>query len=327
MEQYMKEYKISRRQYIILSFFLARALFVGGGISYLVGICQERLVLTGILGTLLGYFILYLFYQKGVMPKYMEILISIGILLVTILSNTVLTSHYLLKNTPTIWILLLFMGLLIYGIVKGIKSIAMLSEMLIFFSLFIILLSDGGLIGTGDITNLLPYFTVSFFNIVKGMGVFMAFSLLPVLLLLPYNDNYSFKDVSIGYLGGCLVLIILFFFIISIYGSNFASIIRFPEYFILRKIHMENYISNIENILVLEWIVTIAIGSLVALFTILRNSNGIVVLIILIGLGIFIEEVLLKNYAYILYLKEYMGLGYLGMVIMGFLGAKKKTSL
>jgi len=320
----MKKYKISQRQYMILSFFLSRALFVGGGISYLVEICQERLVLVGILGTLLGYFILYLFYQKGSIPKYMEILVSISILLVTILANTVLTSHYLLKNTPTIWILLLFIGLLIYGMIKGIKSIAMTCELLIFLSVVIILLSDGGLIRTTDISNLLPYWTVSFYNIVKGMGIFMAFSLLPVLLLLPYNDNYKFKYVGSGYLGGCLVLIGLFFFIITIYGSDFASIIRFPEYFILRKIHIENYVSNIENILVLEWIVTIAIGSMVALYTIFENTNKIGGGLILGVLVSVIEFVLLKNYAYILYIKEYMGIIYLGMIFISFLGAKKR---
>ena len=60
---------INKKQYIILSFLLTRVLFLGGGISLLIGISNNTLVLNSFLGMLLGYFLLYLFYKKGSINK------------------------------------------------------------------------------------------------------------------------------------------------------------------------------------------------------------------------------------------------------------------
>ena len=54
-------------------------------------------------------------------------------------------------------------------------------------------------------------------------------------------------------------MILVLFLIISIYGSDFSSIVRFPEFMILKKIDILGYFNNLENVLVTEWMVNIFI--------------------------------------------------------------------
>ena len=57
---------ITKRQYNILSFYLTRALFLGGGLSLLVSLSKNDILISSIIGMLLGYVLLYLFFKKGV---------------------------------------------------------------------------------------------------------------------------------------------------------------------------------------------------------------------------------------------------------------------
>ena len=63
----MKQSMINKRQYIILSFYLTRVLFLGIGFSVMVGIGKNSLLIASVLGMLLGYFLLYLFYKKNIL--------------------------------------------------------------------------------------------------------------------------------------------------------------------------------------------------------------------------------------------------------------------
>ena len=49
---------IKKSYYIILSFFLTRVLFLGGGYTVLLNIGKNSSILCGLLGMLLGYFVL-----------------------------------------------------------------------------------------------------------------------------------------------------------------------------------------------------------------------------------------------------------------------------
>ena len=53
----------------------------------------------------------------------------------------------------------------------------------------------------------------------------------------------KFKDISIGYVAASLLMILVLFFILGIYGYEFASYLRFPEYAIIKN-KLENTIPN-----------------------------------------------------------------------------------
>ena len=67
---------IKKLEYIVLSFFLTRALFLGGCFSLLINIASNSMIISGILGMLMGYFILYLLYKRrGYVSNIIKVLI------------------------------------------------------------------------------------------------------------------------------------------------------------------------------------------------------------------------------------------------------------
>lgn len=316
---------ITKRQYNILMFFLTRALFLGGGLSLLVGISKNDLVFSGILGMLLGYFILYLLFKKGRINKYLNVLIAIIVLIMNTLSNTVLTSTYLLYNTPTILIVLVFYLTLLYGVKKDFKVIGRITEIFIYVSAAEIILSVLGLMPLTEFNRMLPLFTTKFINIIKGIIVFCGASVLPNILLINYKGNLKFRDVSGGYIVGSLLMIVVLYLIGTIYGSEFASITRFPEFLILKKIDIMGYFNNVENILVTEWMINILISAMVCIKTIKDNVSNLLFYIIVIGLILGSEFFLNRSYVNILYVKQYFYYISFGLVIISLIMKKSKN--
>ncbi|MDE5888866.1 MAG: GerAB/ArcD/ProY family transporter, partial [Bacilli bacterium] len=204
----MKQSMINKRQYIILSFYLTRVLFLGIGFSILVGIGKNSLLIASILGMLLGYFLLYLFYKKGGLSKISNVLISITTLTASLLAITTLTGTYLLYDTPTLFIMGAFFLVLIYGASKELKITSRVSELFCPLSGLFIIFSLFALISLVSLYNLLPVFNTSFWEFLKCIIVFTATSLMPNLLLLNYKDDLKFKDVGRGYLLGAILTII-----------------------------------------------------------------------------------------------------------------------
>lgn len=318
---------INKRQYIILSFFLTRVLFVGGGFSLLVGISKNNMLICSFLGMLLGYFLLYLFYKKGSVSKLLCCIIGIVILVLNTLADTTLTSTYLLYNTPTLFVLLVFILVLIYGGSKDLMITGRVSEICIPCSVLVFTFGPLALLSLVKLDNMLPLFNTSFINFVKGIMVFAGTSLLPNLILINYKDKLKFKDVSLGYIIGCLVLILVAFLIISIYGSDFASIVRFPEYLILKKIEFLGYVSNVENILVMEWIINLVISGLFTIKVLKDNiNNNYILATIILGIVLVNEFILNKSYVNILLVKNNISYLFLIFIILG-LGMKKSKNI
>ena len=315
---------INKKQYIILSFFLTRVLFVGGGFSILIGVSKNNVLICSFLGMLLGYFLLYLFYKKDKINKWLCMIICFIILILNTLADTTLTSTYLLYNTPTLFVLLVFILVLIYGGSKDLMITGRVSEICIPCSVLVFTLGPLALLSLVKLDNMLPLFNTSFINFVKGIMVFAGTSLLPNLILINYKDKLKFKDVSLGYIIGCLVLILVAFLIISIYGSDFASIVRFPEYLILKKIEFLGYVSNVENILVMEWIINLVISGLLA-FKVLKDNinNSYLLATVILGIVFINEFILNRSYVNILLVKY--NISYLFLIIIGLCLLIKKS--
>lgn len=300
----MKQSTINKRQYIILSFYLTRVLFLGIGFSVMVGIGRNTLLIASFLGMMLGYFILYLFSKKRRVSRISNVLLSVTTLTAGLLASTTLTGTYLLYNTPTLFIMGFFFLVLIYGSTKEIKITARIGELFFPISGVFIIFSLLALTSLISLYNLLPIFNTSFADFFKCIIVFTSTSLMPNLLLLNYKGDLKFKDIGKGYLLGAILTIIVMFFILSIYGSEFASIIRYPEYLMLSKINIFNFISNVENILVMEWIVNLTIGGLICLRVLVDNLNIYMVATIIVLIILGVEFLMIRNYVNVLIFKK-----------------------
>lgn len=321
---------ISNRQYKILSFFLTRSLFLGGCFSLLVNISKNAMIVSGVIGMLVGYFLLYLLYKmKSSVSNILKVFIVIAILLINTLSSSMLTSNYLLIKTPTLLILLFFYFVLWYGKNKKMEVIARVSEIVIALSIICYVLGYIGIFPNIKISSMLPIMNSSFINVLKGIVIFVAASLLPNILLLDYKEDMRFKDVSIGYILGTISILLIMFFILTIYGSELSSIARFPEYLILKKVNIMNYITNLENVLVMEWIVNIlmcCLFSIKVLYKCLRKVKPLFYIIV-IGIILLCELFLFKNYQYVLFIKNYIYYICFGLVILSLIFRKKKTTI
>ena len=311
---------IDKRQYKYLSYFLTRLLFIGGILNLLFKNGQNDLLLSSFLGMLLGYFLLYLFYKKKYINKYLIILLSILIMFISMLSNILLTSNYLLSKTPIFIISLVIILTGYYSTINGMKNLSRSTELLFIITFVLIIICYLGLFKSVRISSLLPLFSTKFSNIIKCIFIFSSTSLLPNLLIINYKDNLSFKDISNGYIMGCLSIIGIVFIIETIYGYSYASYLNFPEYMVLKRISFMNYINNIENILVMEWIVNIVIGVMVCSYNIYnylgKNKYYFVMLLILVLLCI------LYNYHNLIFsIKWYI---YLGLIILCLVIKKEK---
>ena len=100
--------------------------------------------------------------------------------------------------------------------------------------------------------------------------------------------------------------------------------LRFPEYLILKKIELFGYVSNVENILVMEWIMNLVISGLFAIKVLKDNLNNIYLLAtIILGIVLINELVLNNSYANILMVKNYIY--YIFIFIIGFSLIIKKS--
>ena len=130
----------------------------------------------------------------------------------------------------------------------------------------------------------------------KGAIILVSCPTIVPFSSLPLRLNFNVHDSG---------MIIVLFFIICIYGSEFASMVRFPEFLILKKIDFMGYLSNIENILVTEWIFNILISSWVCIKVLKDNMNNKLFYLIIILL-VFVQEMFFnRNYVFILYFKQY----------------------
>lgn len=315
---------INKRQYNILSFYLTRSLFLGGGFTLLIKLGKNDFLISSIIGMLLGYFLLFLFFKKGNISKIMSIVVALSTLIMGTLANTILTSNYLLQSTPTLLIVFGFFLSLLFASSKKFKVIGRVVEIFVFISALEIILSLCSLFGLVSIERMLPMFTTKTINIIKGIIVFAGAAVLPNILLINYKEDLKFRDVHYGYIVGSLLMIVVLFFVVSIYGSDFSSMVRFPEFLILKKIDIMGYLSNLENVLVTEWIFNILVSSWVCIKVLKDNIDKrlfyVVVLLLVLGCEFFLN----RNYVNVLYVKQYFYYIAFGLVLISLIIKKRK---
>lgn len=316
---------IKKKQYMFLSFYLTRSLFFGGALSLLVGISKNNLLITSFLGMILGYFLLYLFYRKGSINKVSIGMIGILAVFIMILCNTILTSNFLLYETPSIVVMIVFLCPLIYSVNKEFSTTPRIGELCFPVSILVSLFAFIALPYLVHLDNLFPMFNTGVYDFIKGIVIFAVTSLFPNILLINYKGDLSFKDINKGYLLGSIVVIITMFYILSIYGYEFASIVRFPEYLILKKIDVFNYVSNVENIFVLEWLCSLIISSLLCIKVLYDNLNKKLFVLLVSIIVIILGFVLTGNYVFTYYIKISYYYFILGILLFSLLTKKGKS--
>lgn len=257
------------KNYNILSYFNMRALFMGIGISKLLTLSQEYTIISLLIGTILGSIFLY-FYKSSNNKSIINVIVSsIYIMLSLMILINMISSHYL-SSSPKVLVGIPLLLLMLYMGSKNKKVLYRLSNILIVLNILIFILA---------IISLAPYFSINSFNytntgiskILLGSLYYMLLSISPTLVIKENNvrivKTYIISSITLG------IWLLLTY---GILGSDLISILRYPEYVILKNVNIGGTIENIENIVSFMWMIDVIIlifSSIISIKDNLKNSN------------------------------------------------------
>lgn len=234
------------------------------------------------------------------------ITIIIAIIAITTLFSVVnfIVSQFL-SNTPIIYIAAFFGILTIYALTKGIETISRSSLILITISMVLFIFFTLCLTNEFEIDNLKPFLEFGIERPLIGGFTTMLMVSIPIftILMIPKNNiidkkNYN-KAIIISYIIGAVTIIIISTLTIGILGQYLSDIYQYPEYIVLKKIKLFDFIDRIENIVCIHWIIstfiTICMCSYYITNTIKKNDKPKKLAILIVSLIVILSIYVFKN--------------------------------
>lgn len=319
--------KISDKGFSSIIFFSSQAMFLGLGITQILNSAGTGSIISIFLGGIIGLLILPIImkfydYEKDltlfqkiekiygkILGKLINLILFVLFFLYFIYTlwsiNAYIQNKYL-SDTPSIIILIMFLIPVIVCVNSGIKTIAKVSLNLFVIALIEIIFSFSNLVTHVEIENLKPFFNTSFFTILKNAFIFLSYFLTPtfVMLTIPKNsiENSSKLNKCIlrFYIFGVINFILLFTFIIGVFGIDLAKLYYYPEFTLLKKINYFDFIQHIENILSSEWLYSLFISDVIGLNFIKDylkhiNKDRKITLYIIIIISLILSIFIFKN--------------------------------
>lgn len=232
---------------IAISYILSKALFFGFIMSYILNNSSYLCFISVIIGYILGYMILNFYMNKNYKSNNIVLFILDIILLIYLLFNiSYQASNFFLGNTPTIFILSLFLIVILYGASKKIDGLSNLTLILFPINIILIIL---GIIFNIENYNIININDINIINLLISTFIVILTSIIPIIIYLNTNNNYNKKYILIGYILSGLTITIISINSIFTIGPTLLSNYYFVEYMTYKKIHLLNFIERIENII------------------------------------------------------------------------------
>lgn len=260
---------INNRKVFAISYFLGRIFFVGFGFSLLRKLVGRDSWLSAILGTLLGALIIWIFSKlkskingslkdiKGNKIIKWSLIILFFLFNLFVFSQMIFifqtfASSFFLINSPTYFISLPIPFIVYRTCKKGYPTIAKIAEILMPISILLFLFSFFGLLQHFKIDYFKPWLMNGPLTLLQGTLYFAAYSSSAFFLLLNVPME---KNKLVGkFIFSTTTVVLLCIFIIGVLGPNLIQIYRYPEYMMLKKIKIFNFIEKVENILSITWL-------------------------------------------------------------------------
>lgn len=319
--------KITNFENYSLIYLLTFPLFMGIGFSKIIKNVGSDAWISAVIGTFLGLIINYIIKK---MPsednKYFKILYSAGLLIISTMLIGKLVSSIYLNRTPAWFVLIPGESLIFYTALKGKKTLYQSASLLIIVHLLLFLITALTLIPTINFDYFRPVLVNDFSKLLSSGIDFALISTAPMILVDDFKKRYNYKV----YLVSSLLLIIMIFCTIGNLGIEIAKLYRYPEYMVLKKVSILDFIENIENILFSLWIINMFTITSLSCINIKEETNSKVLLTILVLIVIIVGGVILNNYKtsnFFLDYYTYMLLGLFVLFILSkiFRGKKRKS--
>ena len=308
-----------KNDFNILNYFNTRALFMGIGLSRIISQAHEYSYISIILGTLIGLLLLYLF-KLEMKNSIINILLNSCIIIMSLVLLINMISTMYLTKMPKLLIGLPFVLLLLYLLNKKEIVLYRLSGIMLFFNLLCYLFAFFSLSRYFTFDNFY-YTNVSIKSVVTCALEFALYSITPTFL----TRNSETKDINIYkmYLVSCFTMGIIFMLTYGILGANVSSIVRYPEYLILKEVSLTTAIQNIENIVSYMWIIDVFILLASCGNSIKNNVKNKWVINIILPILLFITTYMNDHYEFILVLYKFSPFILAGVLALTWLTNKK----
>lgn len=295
--------KVSHIQIGMFFFLIASSIYLGVSDIILLRKAENEVLISMLVGTILGLIpvLMYLkvnsslpklnIYEKnkklfGKIPGSIINVLLIVMYMVFLSMSTravviFVTSKYL-QNTSYFLVgaLVIITSLIICY--KGIETIARVSQMSFFAAIILVVIIELFLIKYIEIGNIFPIFTGDNYikNILDGAIYHASSCSLFSMLLLSINKDkiketkkYN-KTIIIFYLLASLALTLVMFFVVSCFGYDMATLFRYPEYILLKKVGLANSELHLENLLAFRWIFYMIALSNISLYGIMEGVKS-----------------------------------------------------
>ena len=211
--------------------------------------------------------------------------------------------------------------IIIYNVSLGIENISRVG--IIFFAIicFLTIISTYGTLKTIDLSNIKPILEYGIDKPLYG-GIFLILGdIVPILALLIVKKNYlldkekSIKKIVIFYIIGILFTSAAIFLTMSSLGIHLSLEYQYPEYTVLKKITLFEFIDRIENFIYIKWILSTIMYLSIIVYYISYNINKnskklvptiLISIIIIITLYLFKNNTIFYNFTSTIY--PYIGL-------------------
>ena len=249
------------KEYLSLTNFFSKALFLGIGISKVLIDAKESAIFSIILGTIFGTLILFIlnklsFYKCNGLRRFIMFIIIYILLVIGLTEFTTLISSIYLIDIKKYILMLPTLAVILYMNSKSIEVHYKVSSMLYSVSFTIFIISFFSLAPKIDYLNLLPLFNVSLKKILFTSLEFTLFSVVPNILLGGLDIKKDNKIIK-RYLVSNLLLSLMILVTQGILSVELVRMFKYPEYIVLKKISLLDFINNVENIISFLWIFTI----------------------------------------------------------------------
>lgn len=294
--------KISGIQVGMLLYLICCSFYLGLNDIILLNKSSNQVLISMILGTLIGLIPVFMYlkindtmsdlniYEKNkklfgkVFGSIINIIIILSYMIFLVIAIRAIvifvTSKYL-QVTPYIFVG--FLAVLTCFIIcyKGIETIARISQISFWASLILMIFIEIFLFRYVEIENILPIFTENYISNTLEGAIYHASTCGFLTLLLLSIKKSKIKNpkkynitVLAFYLLSSVSLIIVMFFAVSCFGYKMASLFRYPEYILLKKIGLLNSELHLENLLAFRWIFYMLGLAIISLYGIMKGIEN-----------------------------------------------------
>lgn len=302
--------KIDLISYIIVFSNIIITSFLGIGFFILKKTAKVDLWIAVILAFVFGLLCLYLFitihnYKEDLSLKDKVISLFgkkigflINLIIFAIFYSIELSALYIIYNfitsqflseTPPALIKIIFLLLAIFINFKGINSIFQIGFFISIVNLVLFSIATIGLIGQIDFNNIKPILDNNSGNVLLSSLKSCALNVSTMFLILmvpksKINASNTTKYTIIGYLMAGFVICAVMFIDIGVLGIHLMELYQYPEYIVLKRLELFNFIDQVENVIAIQWVhglfffLAFDLYFLSNSFEITKNKYGIIII-------------------------------------------------